>query len=186
METNQETNFLPQYTIEEFAILSPAEKRRAIARDAINQIRTQRFFAESGVYLFTEDLRQQVGRDLREVLLEQNRSCSVCGLGACFASMIRLENDLVLSSADLWSSCSMSRSTGAFLSRLQRHFEPAQLELIECAFEISDDYAHVLSPDDDEVQRVVDFGDKYAHSDQERLLAILNEIANDEEGEFHP
>ena len=186
MNEQKETNFLPQYTIEQFAILSPAEKRRAIARDAIDQIRLQRFVAESGTYLFTPDLGGQVGRDLREVLLEQDRYCEVCGLGACFASMIRLENDLVLSNADLWSSCIMSRNAGAFLSRLQRHFEPAQLELIECAFEISDEYTHVLSYDDEAVVDAVVFGDKYDYSDKERLLAILTSIAENEEGEFHP
>ena len=200
METNQETNFLPQYTIEQFRALSEPERRRAIARDAIAQIQAGRLRARNGKYFVADAAVLTVGADLREVLIQPQASCTVCGLGACLASVVRLDNNFVVADGDLRGpsfseegTAELWKSWGKFLPKLEEFFSPVQLSLIESAFELGE-FGYCSITDNrrlqDLQQTAIMFGAE-ASPDvrldaEKRLLAILNNIAADEEGLFRP
>ena len=135
MNEQTENNFLPQYTIEQFRALSPFEQRRAIARDAIAQIHAGRLRARNGKYFVTDAAVLTVGADLREVLTQPQAYCTVCGLGACLASVVRLDNHFVIADGDLRPSgyadegtAELWKTYGQFLPKLEEFFfaRPAQ------------------------------------------------------------
>ena len=147
---------LPALTIEEFRALSPERKRIEIARDALAQLAAGRFVAEQNTYfsLFSDNHlyseRRELaepfqGQELRDVIA-QVETCHVCAMGACFASAVRLDDNLKLR-ADEGDYARHSRDATAndFNGKLAEFFTDRQLELIEAAFEGRADLAYHYS-----------------------------------------
>lgn len=191
--------FLPKLSIEEFRALSPEEKRVAIARDAIAQIHEGRYRALRGIYFNLPFDPEYRNRELRDVL-SVAPTCTVCGLGACFASVIRLDDALVVNAAEqvLYGQVlNYNKGDGAMGDRLKEFFTEYQLDLIECAFEMDDSNADSLELDHDDddgyvegsdqgaADEAIGFGKRHGNNPDERLIAILeNIVAND--GTFTP
>lgn len=130
-----------------FNNLSAAEKRILIAKDAIKQLQLNKYVAEKGCWVslnLDEETRNQIEdgkfkeRNLNDyeqewqgILQRKEVSCQVCGLGAVFASAVRLNNNYVASPfADVaWKD---------LYPRLAKYFSMDQLAAIEIAFEGGD------------------------------------------------
>ena len=139
-------NVLPRLTIEEFRALSPEQKRIEIARDALAQLAAGRFVAEQNTYfslfsnnhLYSErrELTEPFqGQELRDVIA-QFETCHVCAMGACFASAVRLDDNLKLRVDEGYYARHAQGATASdFNGKLAEFFTDRQLELIEAAFE---------------------------------------------------
>lgn len=164
-----------------FSKQTPAEKRVAIAKDALAWIAAKALIPATGSYVSPEEgpLREfdfygdggRVDDQLRSVRLGV---CNVCAIGALFiAKAVRFDKTTV---GDLTSGRHRDSLTGFFSAR--------QLSLIEIAFEGFSLNAKD-EPTDEERGLAVEFWNSAGDSDRKRLVAILeNIIANG--GEFVP
>ena len=115
-------------------------------------------------------------------LLNGGQYCSVCGIGACFASAVRLSNDSYVK--DHYGIKNLIGSDDVnFDSKLRQFFDERQIHLIEYSYERSGKGREdEISPDD---KKASQFGCRY-ESDTDRMLAILQSIADHPEGLFVP
>lgn len=70
--------------------MTAAQKRVAIAKDVIQQIKAEKFIALTGRYFKQCQLPEKVNQ---KTLLEHTEPCDVCAKGAIFLSAIRKFND---------------------------------------------------------------------------------------------
>jgi hypothetical protein len=169
--------------IKEFRAMAPAEQRRAIVRDALAQLERGNYLSCSGVYLSHPNIVPNL--NLRDLFVDSEPQvpCAVCALGACFVSAVRLDDDYVTAGE-----AEISLRFGDLYDKLVQFFTPYQIEMIEAAFEIpstfddfhvaNDLYASSL------FGRMVN-GNRWTGS-EDRLIAILQNIAADPEGMFRP
>ena len=107
--------------------LSPEEKRVAIAKDVIAQLKAEKIQACSGVYIDIEDVPNDGNISLQKYLPETQ--CEVCALGALFHSHIKYNNKV--SYKDY-----LNESTSNLIvEKLQNYFSFEQMSMIEYAFE---------------------------------------------------
>lgn len=160
---------------EQFAAMTPAEKRVALAQDVIMQLNAELIIAEQGTYLSLHE--------------ENSLKCDACALGSLFICSVTkpelaLDIDVVVDMSDRES---MQDHLGGI-------FDPAQLDMIETAFEMDSymKYPKGLDVDDesavtafnDLINKTIEFGRKYVY-DKARLIAIMeNVVAN--KGTFVP
>lgn len=174
---------------------SPSKRRVLIARDALKQLKAEKFRAVSGVWAGVE---QEDGNGniscpmdddpLQPLLLNPKTKCTCCGVGAIFLSYVRLANNATYS--DGYDLQLITDATG---------WPRYNIRLIELAFERGHG---ACSPYDEDDLRAVVFG-KDVDSDTERngsndrpeladdngharLVAILKNIAASKDGLFHP
>lgn len=183
-------------TTEEFLALPKAERRHAIARDVPAQLDAQTIVAETSSCYFRLPLRKRdtekklLDRQLQEVLANTKQKCTVCGLGACFVSAVRLGNHLALDEDVIeegfclnWhtdrNEFTLGRADQTFENKLLEHFSVTQIAVIESAFEAA---AYNDTPS---CVRAAEFGHNFK-TGEERLRAIMNAILADPNGEFHP
>jgi hypothetical protein len=184
-------------------ILTPIQaKRVAIAKDALNQIKLEKYKVLSGNgYVVNDKLDKEViklheslvaeGKDVAKVelrthldkLLGKVKKCEVCAKGALFLSAIRKFNNFSLKDSVNFSfGTEFCEIDDAASDETRKIFGKANADLIERYFEKSDPYKDLKDKDGDHV------GFKWSHGyedDQERLIAILkNIIAN--KGTFAP
>lgn len=160
---------------EQFAAMTPAEKRVALAQDVIMQLNAELIIAEQGTYLSLHE--------------ENSLKCDACALGSLFICSVTkpelaLDIDVVVDMSDRES---MQDHLGGI-------FDPAQLDMIETAFEMDSymKYPKGLDVDDesavtafnDLINKTIEFGRKH-DDDKARLIAIMeNVVAN--KGTFVP
>ena len=172
----------------EFAKLTPSEQCVTIAKDVLEQLRLGRYYAEQFTYFSmpaptAEPLKP--GQDLQSLILQNDRTCAVCALGACFASAVRLSNGVALSEETISVDHSTDDNTAnfgndaVFNEKVASYFSNRQLALIESAFEKDDDFSRGY-----DVEDAIDFGQAY-EDDTDRLQAIMENIV-EHEGEFVP
>lgn len=120
-----------------FSKLSPSQKRVAIARDVLEQIRLGRYVANAGSYI--DELVMKDGKERYEMYgkdIKHNfskiKSCEVCAMGACLMSITKFENKLNFEDVGNKISDLDKEKTKELFSSL---FEPSQLLMIERAFE---------------------------------------------------
>jgi hypothetical protein len=201
-------------TIAEFEVLPAEQQRILIAQDVIANIKAEILMAATGNYIqLPWELKNEEneGLDVREYFdlfeKEGKGECEVCALGACLISTTKFRNQLTFH--DLDDAGTGDGSQVAF-SLLKGIFSPKQLLLMEDAFEgVVDydsernweqilrerlslrvainvfDYNHPEEERLDLYKRCQAFYDMYENDDDERLIAIMeNIIANS--GEFIP
>ena len=174
----------------EFAKLTPSEQRVTIAKDVLEQLRLGRYYAEQSTYFSmpaptAEPLKP--GQDLQSLILQNDRTCTVCALGACFASAVRLSNGVALSEetigfdnfADEPGDTADFGNDAVFNEKVASYFSNRQLALIESAFEKDDDFSRGY-----DVEDAIDFGQAY-EDDTDRLQAIMENIV-EHGGNFVP
>lgn len=181
--------------IKSFSRLTKSEKRIAIAKDVLAQIKLKTFVAKEGVYLnvnFKNSIKFKEQDKLEtcqlNTLIQDNKvTCQVCALGSVFTSHVNKTNHLKYNEVYL------NEDQPEMQDRLKNIFSINQLNLIECAFEkrvISDDGDYIEKWDGiryvmTEIgQKAVKFG-KSHRGNTKRLVAIMENIIKNK-GEFKP
>lgn len=173
-----------------FKSLTIEEKRVAIAKDVIEQVKIGKYNARHGVY-FGVRVSLQEGDSFQEVV--DSNECTVCAMGGLFASRVRLGNE---ANVDMGRGVYNQFTQGLTMFTrpedfLQDIFEPEQYRLMEVAFEGHDavgyfegEYGNWYEDECDSYLNAVQLHDDFS-SDTERLIAIMeNLIAN--KGMFIP
>lgn len=176
--------------------LSKAEKRVAIAKDVLRQIDDKRIHVKQDMYFELGRVPKEV-EDKLDKFLENSPPCTVCALGACFASMVILGDRVSISSV-----VSLRYYDGKYIPTerlddtrfrimLRRAFTSTQISLIESAFEKFNAYdmdgngfkigEGNYGPSYD---RAIEFGHKIK-SNRKRLIAIMENIIENK-GTFKP
>lgn len=177
------------------------ERRLAVVKDAIKQLKGKAFYAKTGsvITIHNEALRiynnpgnAEVKPILTKLLKSKpERVCSVCARGALLLSTIHKENTFTFSKLDD-SDCGSFHADSIVDKRLLHLFSAKQIALIEEAFEVGyeEDYIGeekvfntILSIKEAHPAHI--FHDKYQSSDNQRLLAILENIVKNK-GLFKP
>ncbi len=164
-----------------FNKLSKAAQRVAIAQDAINQIKAEKYYIKTGRWV---NIKIQTPEDLEEVPdidqnillngfapIQRKITCTCCAIGAAFLSSIRLANKAVITDGAV-------ESLKESVEQLGNYFSKDQIELIEEAFEKGFGYCHT------DGRRGRGFGCSY-YDETERALAIFKNIVKNK-GEFKP
>lgn len=181
-----------------FWTLTKAEKRIAIAKDIIKQIKAKMIIPESGIYIVPRKNRfLEEDKQLDEYF--SKTPCGACALGACFIGIVdagdKLKVSDILTLNDYSTRFTMSDldMSSKWRDELRRIFSPLQLSMIESAFEkttMKDDEdrgrsANRLIDDNRRTIRAsVAFGMNYRR-DKERLLEICKNIIKNG-GKFIP
>ena len=173
-------------------------KRLAIARDVLAQLKLKRYKSTPGTYLHINDVPDIDTIDpnvsIQELFKTQpDVSCEVCALGACFMSLINLDNKVNVGQfcteeeLDYNSRKYLDADFDLMHERLGKYFPGHMLALIESAFEMremgtSDTdprfarfyEAYDLIPEH-LYQPAIVWGKRYKNSN-ERLKAIMQNI----------
>jgi len=159
-----------------FNKLSTSDKRKAIARDVILQIKTNKFLANRRSYIrFVGEGSPKKYNSMQEFLLSEDDSqCSVCAMGAVLMSKARLGNVCGINDTD----------DDDIIDNLKYIFSARQLRLMEAAFEGGSHHTSTLSAQSPANRRAIEFFTKYTHA-EERMLAIMNNVI-DNNGIFKP
>ena len=170
-----------------FSRLSKDQKRVAIAKDVLEQVRLKRIIATEGSYVGLTLVQSEIGTQLQDLL--PKKKCKCCGLGSCFVSLVRMENKFVVKE-DYVDGQDSYIEKGDFQSRLRKYFSQMQLDLIETAFEGTPLYrnSYTGSP---QWEKAVDFNHKFGESDhtpkqQEKCLVGIMENIIENKGTFKP
>lgn len=150
--------------------LTKAEKRVAVAKDALKQLHTEKYLAETGTYIGC-NIDDTLGSDWRpdqaQKELKTMKPCSVCARGALLLSAVRKFNEATVSDVlqtKEWPSADL--------------FGWEQLSLIEAAFELWEENGGKPMP------KAFAFGNKFTN-DHDRLVAILKNVIKNN-GTFKP
>ncbi len=149
-----------------FELLSPAQKRIAIAKDALAQIELDVYQPTIGSYVQIFEWTEY--REAQEFLHSEDAVCLVCAKGALFASVVRFKNEV--SMYDL-----KTARSGFITQKLDGIFDKGQLDLMEVAFEGYSPVASYLDFNYDEYYRAKAYKDRYLSS-SDRLKSILENI----------
>lgn len=186
---------------QKFWALSQAEQRVAIAKDVIKQVKSKWLLPTKGDYFefynLPYDLREKKIPKKLDTLFntikKDGGTCTACGIGACFASLVMLGDKaeaLSYADGDKYDNIDILQDTSisdsSMRKLLRKVFEPHQLTLIECAFEKSDsmrdheDRKRAFDP----TYNAAEFGRQHINA-YGRMIAIMeNIIAN--KGTFIP
>lgn len=179
---------------EKFVQASCELKRIMIAQDVLDQLKAKKMIANAGNYIKVNILNDELGhhrdlddytnkfkgKELQEVIQEEHIQCSVCGIGACFTSLINLNDNYTLTEDRIYMLSRTTSSQNEIHRVLLDYFSKAQMLLIETAFE-ANDLAHSIREDctnlnDREItEKAINFGKKYK-TDNNRLKAIMTNI----------
>lgn len=159
---------------------SVACKRILIAEDVLQQLKLKNYIAESGVYISVPNAgvySDQYESPLVEVL--KTEQCHVCAVGACVASIAKIEGTITEENMD--------NNNGNLVTALKGVFTPKQLQQMESAFEggncgFAQSYMGAKALSDDNSKFCEDFADKYP-DDTIRLTKIMKNIIKNE-GKF--
>ena len=164
------------------ARVSKAEQRVVIAKDALNQLKLEKYIAQTGRYTspnLSRELEEKANGDERQqakpFLLKTTVSCEVCAKGALFLSAIRKYNNATVNAV----MCDNMRVA-------ENIFGKKQFDMIEACFEqwditVTGGDGTVGDPVPDNVQN---FGLAYVKNNH-RLQAILKNIIKNK-GTFKP
>lgn len=158
-----------------FSRLSKAQKRVAIAQDAIQQIKAGQFQIEDHVWA---ELLLDDGEDMtvnqQALLVGKPVQCKCCAVGACFLSSMRLDNRAEFNST--------AEQNDAY-RQLKRYFSKDQINQIEAAFELGDG-AVTADDDDEKYGRAIRFGRRFKNQERRAIGIFKNIIRHG--GQFVP
>jgi hypothetical protein len=168
-----------------FQKMSPAQKRVAIAKDVLAQIKSGKIIPQIGnwirllpISITYDDLDDQ----LRDVMVTNETHCSACAVGALFVSTVYFKDKITTGEADV----TRGSDWNAIADYLKDLFPIVDLALMEYAFEMGNS-ASGYCPVESEA---IAFGNAEAFgraigSNTMRMIAIMkNLIAN--KGRFVP
>ncbi len=171
------------------AKLTEEEKRKLrvlVAKDVIKAIDAGKLQTRTGVYVGLEWDKDDVvskmeGKTSKQQAVIAQEECEVCAMGACFLSLVKVDNKFDLRGKLDKSEDGLGKEE--VVGRLKAVFSPKQLALIECAFEGKNASRVFDSPE--EVERAaVEFGED-AGGDEDALYATMKNIVKNK-GFFLP
>src|SRR5688572_19550646 len=126
-------------TKSKWADMSKAQKRVAVARDVLKQLKIGKYNAEEGtwaeVFMAKEfDEKKAIGCELQS-FVKKAESCTVCGLGAVFVSLVRIDDRFKIRDGDVGYQRNFVLGDDTLIKRLKAIFSREQLSMIEAAFE---------------------------------------------------
>jgi len=189
-------------TAKEFEKLKPYQKRVAIAKDILEQIKAKRYIARAGSYIESAKLpgggETPIKKNFNKI-----KECHVCQIGAIILSTTKFRNKLIKDDVG----GGLHTITNNVYEILKDIFSPKQLLLIEEAYEspycTGDRYAYKIDEkiglDWDEEDACQDFYDQFlpenyddldedkntAMADEDRMIAIMRNIIK-HRGTFKP
>lgn len=143
--------------------MTDIEQRKTLAQDVIDQVKAGWVIPQAGYYCLLK-----VDTKGLQANLQTKESCEVCAMGSLMVASIIKTNEY----EGLWNDYDIE-------DRLSDIFSKGHLRMIEAAFEKDD----ILFLETIEIESAVDFGYNYANK-EERLIAIMENIINDENGKF--
>lgn len=156
---------------EYFKSLSPSEKRIAIAKDVLFQLKKGRYSASAGNYVSFHQ-RHENNEDVQSNF--NGIRCEVCAVGSAVMSCIKFTNDATFHQVK-W-------DDEKVYEKLTKYFSKKQLCLMEYAFEgfteqhgKANDWNIAITPS--ERSKTLAFYEKYFDTDL-RLKAIWNNVIN--------
>ena len=159
-----------------FRAMTAAQKRVAIAKDVIAQIKCGKFSINAGFFGTihgADGSRTGDAADQKFLKSKQFTSCEVCAVGAAIVSGIRLFNKVQINDGEITCGSAMGLAT--------QYFTEQQVRLIENAFEMGNgnfaDYS-------DDYIAAIEFGENY-EEDEDRAIAIFTNIIRNK-GTFRP
>jgi hypothetical protein len=171
---------------------SKEKQRIAVAEDVIKQVYLKFYAPTRGTYLKVVNLDYNIKAKpkLDDVFFDLNSagaSCAVCGIGGCFASLVRLGNNMSTKTGfgktpEIEEYDSIDDDKMRIL--LRKVFPSEQITLIECAFETSTSHSDDDYVDMKEREKAKDFGNKY-ENEKTRLIGIMKNIIKNK-GTFKP
>lgn len=148
--------------------LSRMQERIAICKDAITQIKADRYIP-AHIYFNIIQKPAKQSKSLQTVLCDEKIRCKVCAKGALFASWVRRHNEVTTDDTgwDDWLICETLTPT----------FSEEELDTIEAIFEgwNSDAYPDLSKPASDAANVV---NAMPCDDDDQILIAILQSIVN--------
>lgn len=180
--------------VKPFSSLSKPEKRVAIAKDVLQQIKIGKYIAETGSYIggikfiggeYISDMENEdIQKNFKKI-----RKCEVCAMGACLMSVTKFANKLEF--GDIGSS--ITELNNDKVKRLFASiFSPSQLLMIERAFEGDSGGTtvgcDVFDLDEYDFEKQIEKCDEFYKSyfeQEERLVAIMKNIIKNK-GTFKP
>lgn len=160
-----------------------AQMRVRIAKDVLSTMRFMTIGRGNFVKLTTDFILPEDSKKAAKKL-QKSKFCNVCALGACFISLVGIDNKF---SSD-WDDLSGAPAGSTIQDRLSEYFDKEQIVLIENAFEQGTGY--FTESNDQLVCGEVDtadavaFGEKF-YDDAKRLAAIMKNIVKNN-GTFKP
>lgn len=169
-----------------------AEMRVVIAKDVLLQLKKKKFIPLTGNYCLISKLSKNVrDEDQLQQELKQNNTCTVCALGACFASSVLKYNDFCVADVDLPDSTDEEVPTVAgsnVANHLRKYFTRKQLGLIEYYFErgmvtpVATEYFNFRAP-----QYLHDFDisdSRFGRMDDRKRMTLIMKNIIKNKGEF--
>lgn len=156
--------------------MTAAQKRVAIAKDVIKQIKVRKLIISTGQFcdIYDDGCPYRLGK---KELLRKMPVCHVCAIGAAIVSGIRLFNQLEIVDRDI--------DGNSQEDMIKKFFSPKQAALIEQAFELGNGwYDDTFSYKDKGRYTAVAFGEKFKDS-KDRAVAIFKNIIKNK-GVFIP
>ena len=181
----------------------------AICKDVLQQMRYLNINpgagylrALTGKHAFVSNYFDDKTGDLQKYLPFIKKNCTVCAIGSCFLSYVKLHDNVPVK--DFWDLGDKDYQAG----KLIKFFYKEQLDMIEAAYELTDNYVdwtighicNICNRDNicksiafgrkynicnrDNICKSIAFGRKYLHSNK-RLCAILRNVIKNN-GEFKP
>lgn len=164
-----------------FAAMTPAAKRVAIAKDALEQINKGLFNPRHGAYVeFYESIEVKDNNQELCSLIE-DKGCNVCARGALFLSTVRKFDNFSVSKIDKYDGTIDSIGQYEFKSYESNFFDRKQIRMIECMFECNSDHANVKDSKK-MIDAAVTYGESF-HYSKDRLKEICKNIIRNN-GEF--
>jgi hypothetical protein len=160
---------------------SKAEKALAVAKDVLSRLSSYRLKTSEYVTgtVVTEGITSET--DLQSVVDVVQQNCTVCALGACFLSKIRLFNKVPANEILRPYSYGKRASINVGRRLIEKHladvFSPIQLDMIESAFEMRVLDNWTMSKDEGDLIRGASaFGQKFGHDRKARTAAVMQNI----------
>ncbi len=153
--------------------LTPAQMRIAIAADAAEMIRADKFTMKSGTgYLraYVADLESRMDDDLQMHLDAVTATCTVCQLGAALLAKAHLYDNVPMRALDGYGGRLHIGQRSELVRMLSGIFPARTLDMMEAAFE-----QRVLVGDTDDVYGAAVYGLDF-EDDQDRALAVFANI----------
>lgn len=168
-----------------FSKLTKAEKRVAIAKDVLAQVKIQTIFPVQGNYIEIDEIKGNFDSDVQvnSLIKDKKISCNCCMKGSLFMAHVNKTNHLTLDDLD---SHGHSNNESMY-ERLDKIFTQEQLDLMECAFEgdLISDSTGKLSSKEDLINKAYDNFFIQYNDETERLIAICKNLIKNK-GTFIP
>jgi hypothetical protein len=157
-----------------FKSLTKAEKRIAIAKDILQQIKLKKYIPYSGSYITFKNY-YNINNELDIQANFDKAQCNCCQLGACIMSLTKFENKLKFSDIQY------AESDNKSWKMLEKIFTPRQIAIMEYCFEGDEGGSKVAEDffkyelDKETIEKCDEFKNKY-FSDEDTMKAICNNL----------